>query len=1252
MDSKKKTNCVLIGLLLSLWLFPTTLFGQRTISGRITDALDGEPIPGASVFIATTSIGMASDVDGNYRLTIPGEGSYRLAISHVGYQPVFRDIEPGNISLVENIAMEYNEIDEVRVSAGVRFRPKDINLFWKTILGKLPSKKTIYALNPETVYYYYNSATNSLKVTCRVPLQIINNETGYLIQFVLEEFIHNYNTEISSWKYEYLFSELEPANAKQQTLWEENRKKVYRVSLSNFIKSLYNNTLAENGFLLTYLGKKDETYNTRNTFQTVRNININQARTATYNFRNSYESAETFLSTDSSGLGKTLFISADLNDYLMLICFGNPVTQTQINEVDKAQTGQLSWLRAGYAQNILQTPGGPVRLFPDGTCSNQLMLSPYMSSNSLLGLNLKLPLDYSPDAVSTTAPLLAEADDFLTESEMTERFEQQLDLYPQEKIHLHTDRDFYVPGEKIWFKAYVTDAQSHTYPTKSQYVYVELISPADTLVGRVMSGLMDDMFSGYLPLTEIVPEGDYTLRAYTRYLENMGDDYFFKKNIRIGSLKYGAALQMQLNNEDGSNLQFAAEKQHNDFDISFFPEGGNLLEVVFCKVAFKALNSNGAPEIITGKLIDESGIEITSVETFYAGMGVFGYIPEAGKRVYLQCSNANVLEKQFELPQPASQAYSLTASPIRDQRLLISVQQSVHAPDIPLYILAHCRGNVLYFAEWDRNQELITLMEDALPAGVIQFVLFDEKMNPLSERLVFSKNDMSETIEFETDKEVYAVRDKVVATLSLSDFAPSLVDFAPSLGNEGEAGGRIGNEGEQSITPSLSERAGVSCSVSITDDRDIAVDTGTTILSSLLLSSEIKGYIENPAYYLQDTKESATALDYLMMTHGWRRYNVAEVAKAHYENPRLPFQIDRQLSGQVRNQLTNRPIADANVTLVVEGDILVTPTDRNGLFAFQEIDFPDESNLLIQALNSSGSDNVKLTMDEESYPGLVYAPQYHLSAPALLEQITQADDTGDFDTFIQKAGQRARFDEDMQIIYLPEVEVTALRIRRNETRNRFWSNINSDVTIRREAIEKQRFRWLADYVAANVPGVRVEQSPSGGAPVIIFLRNVNNLQDKYSPPLVYIDGFPVGGPTSTNEDFSIPPDQIESIDVFVDGHGFGMRGANGVISITTRKGFTGNRSEKSNYAVYAPLGYQQPAEFYAPKYETQERRQSPIPDYRTTIYWKPDIVINEDTGESTFEFYTSDFRTTYSVVIEGITKDGHIIRQVEKIKVE
>ena len=209
---------------------------------------------------------------------------------------------------------------------------------------------------------------------------------------------------------------------------------------------------------------------------------------------------------------------------------------------------------------------------------------------------------------------------------------------------------------------------------------------------------------------------------------------------------------------------------------------------------------------------------------------------------------------------------------------------------------------MLYFSEW-AGKQAVSLPTDDLPAGVIQILLLDGHMNPLSERLVFSSNDAYEQVDFLTDKDAYQVRDKIVATLSLPDSPFGVAsryveDFnqAPALYEEADS---FIPRRSETLRQTLSH-----LSIAVTDDKDVAVDESSTILSSLLLSSELKGYIENPAYYLQDP----VAMDLLMMTHGWRRYNIPEVAKGRPEQPKIPFQEFQEISGRVETvNIFNRP---------------------------------------------------------------------------------------------------------------------------------------------------------------------------------------------------------------------------------------------------------------------------------------------------------------------------------------------------------
>jgi len=99
--------------LIVLLAMPFAVSGQRYISGRITDTVDGSGVPSVTVFIAGTMVGTTTDLDGNYQLKIPEEGNYQLVVSHVGYQSVFKDIGPGTKSMEFHAALQVHELEEV-----------------------------------------------------------------------------------------------------------------------------------------------------------------------------------------------------------------------------------------------------------------------------------------------------------------------------------------------------------------------------------------------------------------------------------------------------------------------------------------------------------------------------------------------------------------------------------------------------------------------------------------------------------------------------------------------------------------------------------------------------------------------------------------------------------------------------------------------------------------------------------------------------------------------------------------------------------------------------------------------------------------------------------------------------------------------------------------------------------------------------------------------------------------------------------
>jgi len=489
-------------------------------------------------------------------------------------------------------------------------------------------------------------------------------------------------------------------------------------------------------------------------------------------------------------------------------------------------------------------------------------------------------------------------------------------------------------------------------------------------------------------------------------------------------------------------------------------------------------------------------------------------------------------------------------------------------------------------------------------------------MNPVSERLIFNKNDNAQAkFHFSTDKPFYQPREQISSEIVFID-----TEKNPLAGH---------------------------LSVAITDNTDIEADTLYAITSSLLLSSELRGYIESPGYYLQDHANATLALDHLMMTHGWRRYDIPEVIKGNYTRPAIEFETMLEISGTVKSVLLGRPVANGEVVYFsTDGSVGLTETNAAGLFRF-DIHYPDSTGFFIQARNRKGGEYVELFLNPEKFPKLKYAPVSASLLPVAMNQEVSSVVT--VSDFIKKAEQRSLYDEDMRAIHLNEVVVTAKRIeKKDEARLRYWMNESSDHTIYRERIEQRAAIRVLD-IFQGIPGVRINYDSE-----TITIRDAMSFRDS-GLPLVIIDGIPIDWEPGFSPLEMVSVQDIETVDIFKGPSAaiFGLRGGNGVISITTRRGVPSDNSDmyRFNYASINPAGFQKPVEFYAPKYDTPESKNLSIPDFRTTLYWKPDLIVSDD-GKASFDFYASDFPTTYSVVFEGISNDGKIIRQVETIVIK
>ena len=841
-------------------------------------------------------------------------------------------------------------------------------------------------------------------------------------------------------------------------------------------------------------------------------------------------------------------------------------------------------------------------------------------------------------------------------------FLDQISFFPQEKIYVQTDRSEYLSGEIIWFRVHLVDAVFLKQANASRYVYVELTNPTNQLVERVK--LRPDStgcFYGQIQLEDELGEGGYMIRAYTRFMQNVGEDYFFTKQVYISNpvsekvsvdIKYlpnGNAINSEIqflkktgtekiipeqcviypdgnekekektvsfkektgyysfgvkeiNKERTFLLQaviegrkyrkyFKIPSMDKSFNVSFFPEGGYAPLATNMSMAFKAINTSGLSEDVKGQVFDDQNQLCTEFESTHLGMGSFNMFYSQGKKYHVICTNKENVSKRFDLPEPADSAVSLKTVWERN-KLYVKVLKSPNYKLLPqTQLIAHIRGVPVYMKSWDDTKDYLVFEKDFFPAGIVHFLLIDGNRNILSERLVFSSQ--SSTFAKTTialDKVNYQTRDKINMSIHITD-----ENKKPLSGN---------------------------FSLAVVDANGMNIDTTSNIVSTLLLSSELKGYIESPMSYLQtDNKKSAAALDFLLMTQGWRRYDISGLLKGQpTKDLKYPVESGEKVSGKAEGVFST--LKEGNISLLALKDSVIgtsfTKPDKEGKFMFKDLEYQEGTRYIIQANTKSGSRKVFIEMDSVPH------------SPSLTRQVIMAREEPVMkDTVSFTTSKKYSAYDGMKIYNLGEVTVTAKRKSLITTESPYYSITSSPVITAKE-IEGWHLISVYDLLR-RISGVTV---------------NGTEVRYRGNTPMLLLDNVPTEG-------FDYDMLTVDDIqDAFVTpgttmGVIFGSRGVNGAIVINTRKGFVQKNTISSNIKIVKAFGYQQPVQFYSPVYSTEQEKTSSKPDYRTTIYWNPNVQIGAD-GTANLSFYAADTPSKYVVLLEGVSQYGHLIYQSEK----
>ncbi len=250
--------------LLAVIFLTSDVFAQTasySIEGKVVDKNSRLPLPGASVFAQNTTFGVATDADGNFRLKLPG-GGYELVVTFTGYETESMRITTGsgdNKNIVIEVKPKERAMEEVSVVASNEVKDgwqKYGSFFSENFVGKTQMSQQCVIKNPEVLKFFFSKKRNRLKVTANEPLIVMNNGLGYKIVFAIDSFTYEYANNVSQFTGYPLFEEI-PGTAEQQKLWKQSRVQVYLGSQLHFMRSLFDQTLADEGFEVQFLVKKN-----------------------------------------------------------------------------------------------------------------------------------------------------------------------------------------------------------------------------------------------------------------------------------------------------------------------------------------------------------------------------------------------------------------------------------------------------------------------------------------------------------------------------------------------------------------------------------------------------------------------------------------------------------------------------------------------------------------------------------------------------------------------------------------------------------------------------------------------------------------------------------------------------------------------------------------------------------------------------------------------------------------------------------
>ncbi len=869
-----------------------------------------------------------------------------------------------------------------------------------------------------------------------------------------------------------------------------------------------------------------------------------------------------------------------------------------------------------------------------------------------------------------------------------------------EKVYLQLDNTVYTTDKTIWFKAILINAGTHQTAYSSGVLYVDLIDSKQHIVNSKLIKIKDGIGNGHFELDRSYKPGMYLIRAYTEWNKNFNSDFIYEREIQIFSenkndkyhkpienirrvdshaitQRFKANLYPKLidpehkknlmvfvaqdgqvdtlvskrGKDDSYVLEYEISNQSKHvelsfltdnkrsytttfstqlgfIDLQFFPESGNLISGLSNRVGFKAIGADGRGVFVEGHVLNETNEIITSFKSNTLGMGSFmlDNVDSATQyKVQLKSDN-NVLENVYYLP-PAVQLGYLINVISKNDKIYVAAKTNIKGNN-SIVLKGMSRGFEYLKQEATLiNGSFIYVFPKALfPEGIIAFTLFDNTNVPVAERLFFN-HDISKRL-------------MVNATFEQkSRYQRDKIDL--------------------SISTQIPDKISVGANVSVLVLNKENLDSNhQNIRSYFLLSSDLKGPIENPGFYFQDGH--IEDIDFLMLTQGWRRY------KYHDAIRKLNYKLEKNLnvSGIVtpkNSKNKNSPIELMLMTFDKQRSVYTTDVVAPGSFEFQLNDiYGKEQEIVIQALDNTETDksDYNITLNKKT----------ELPVDFVINTIS-----GVKDSLVQKIVEKNREFKSKQEQYyfntfgttkLDEIVINGYKM--TPMRKKMADNYGNPNAV----IDGKALRAAESELSTGLFSVLF--SSSFRDKIIITRGVTGDLSAKTAKggrghvTLFVVDGEPV---TEVNMPMLqyLLVDEITSVEVINNAKKLKKlysivmsapppqgRFEGSIIAIYTRSGrglFGAIRTSEEKLELNAIPVFSIEKEFYVPKHDSNHVYDLSVPDFRSTIFWEPQLII-DDKGVQNLSYYHSDNVGTFQIIIEAISKTGEIGYQVLSYTVE